>query len=50
MRRAHYNKLKTPTLVACKNCGEYIMPHRVCPYCGYYKGKQIIKPLVQVAE
>jgi len=26
----------------CKNCGAKKLSHRVCPVCGYYKGKQII--------
>ena len=34
-RRAHH-ALGKPGLVACPNCGELHMPHRVCPECGYY--------------
>lgn len=26
----------------CNNCGKTKLPHRVCPHCGYYKGKQVI--------
>lgn len=26
----------------CPNCGNYILAHRVCPYCWYYKWKQVI--------
>ena len=26
----------------CKNCGAKKLSHRVCPVCGYYKGKQVI--------
>lgn len=26
----------------CQNCGAAKLSHRVCPVCGYYKGKQII--------
>ncbi len=26
----------------CKNCGAKKLSHRVCPVCGYYKGKQIL--------
>jgi large subunit ribosomal protein L32 len=29
-------------LVACANCGEMTVPHRVCPSCGYYKGKSVV--------
>ena len=24
--------------------GSYILPHRVCPQCGYYKGVQVVNP------
>jgi large subunit ribosomal protein L32 len=40
-RRTHY-KLETPTLAVCSNCGATVMYHRVCPECGYYRGRQII--------
>lgn len=26
----------------CANCGAKKLSHRVCPVCGYYKGKQVI--------
>ena len=32
-RRTHY-KLAAPTLVKCSHCGEYKLPHHVCPNCG----------------
>lgn len=35
-------RLALPRSVACKNCGSAILSHRVCPRCGYYKGKQIL--------
>jgi large subunit ribosomal protein L32 len=43
-RRAQsfFARLKVPSLAECPNCGERILPHRVCPYCGHYKGKEII--------
>jgi len=37
-------RLKTPTLTACSNCGNRVQLHRICPKCGFYRGKQIIKP------
>jgi large subunit ribosomal protein L32 len=40
-RRSHH-ALKKANLIKCPNCGRKILPHRVCPYCGYYKGKQVI--------
>ena len=41
-RRAH-DFLVAPNLSVCTNCAAPVMPHRVCPNCGYYKGRQIIE-------
>jgi len=41
MRRAQY-KITLPNLTPCPNCGELKMPHRVCPACGYYNGRQVV--------
>ncbi len=40
-RRTHW-KLKVPSLAVCPNCQKQIISHRVCPFCGYYKGQQIV--------
>ena len=40
-RRSSYKKA-APTLVKCTNCGEMITPHRACPECGFYKGKEVV--------
>jgi large subunit ribosomal protein L32 len=40
-RRAH-DALVQPALSECPNCREMKAPHRVCPHCGHYKGKQTI--------
>jgi large subunit ribosomal protein L32 len=42
-RRSSVWKLDMPELVKCSQCGELKRPHRVCPECGYYNGKQFIK-------
>jgi large subunit ribosomal protein L32 len=41
-RRTH-DKAVAPTLSTCQNCGSAIQYHRVCPECGYYKGKPAVK-------
>jgi large subunit ribosomal protein L32 len=41
-RKAANMKLAMPALSTCGTCGNMITPHRVCPKCGYYKGKQVI--------
>jgi large subunit ribosomal protein L32 len=44
-RRQSINmRLSSPALVECSNCGNQVMRHRVCPKCGFYRGKQIIVP------
>ncbi len=40
-RRSQKN-LTAPNLVPCDNCGEKKLPHRVCPSCGYYNGREVI--------
>lgn len=40
-RRAH-DALTAKNLVQCSNCGEMRLPHRVCPNCGHYKGREVI--------
>jgi large subunit ribosomal protein L32 len=41
-RRTH-DKAEVPTLAACSNCGATVLYHRVCPECGYYRGRLIIE-------
>ena len=36
-------KKKEKTIATCKHCNEPVMPHRACPNCGYYDGKEVIK-------
>ena len=42
-RKAMNMKLAAPNLVECGTCGNKVLPHRVCPKCGYYKGEQILE-------
>ncbi|MBF0284118.1 MAG: 50S ribosomal protein L32 [Magnetococcales bacterium] len=39
-RRAH-NALETKSLSSCSNCQSPRMPHRVCPKCGWYDGREV---------
>ena len=41
-RRANHDKVRAPAIVECPNCGEIMVPHRVCAACGHYKGEQFI--------
>lgn len=42
MRRSH-DRVKVPNIVTCPHCHEPILPHHVCPECGTYRGRTIIK-------
>jgi len=37
-------KLTAPTIITCSNCGNPVLPHHVCPKCGFYRGRQIQSP------
>ena len=41
MRKAHL-KQPVPAVSVCPKCGEPHQPHRVCPACGTYKGRQVL--------
>jgi len=41
-RRAHW-KISPPALTACPQCHQLKMPHRVCPHCGFYKGRKVLE-------
>ncbi len=41
-RRAH-DHLRAASLAECPNCHEPKLPHRACPHCGQYKGREVIE-------
>ncbi|MCS7241750.1 MAG: 50S ribosomal protein L32 [Candidatus Caldatribacterium sp.] len=41
-RRTHW-VIHPPHLVSCPHCHTPKLPHHVCPECGYYKGRQVLK-------
>jgi large subunit ribosomal protein L32 len=41
-RRAH-DALSLPAFSVCPNCGTPKLPHRACPECGFYRGRQVIE-------
>jgi len=41
-RRSH-DFITAPQLTTCSHCGTAILTHRICPECGYYRGKQAIE-------
>jgi large subunit ribosomal protein L32 len=43
MRRAQHDKRTPPALSPCSNCEELTLAHRVCPACGFYRGRQVVE-------
>ena len=41
-RRSHL-ALTPPNTTECPQCHSQMMPHRVCPTCGHYAGREIIE-------
>ncbi len=41
-RRSH-DAIGTPARSTCPHCREPKAPHRVCPNCGTYRGREIIR-------
>ena len=44
-RRRSQHHLKKIGLIPCPHCQRQIFPHRVCPFCGYYKGQLVLSSL-----
>ena len=42
-RKSINMRLQLPTLSKCTHCHEPKLPHRVCPNCNYYDGKEIVE-------
>lgn len=41
-RRNNLWKMSAPELERCANCNELKRRNRLCPACGYYKGRQVV--------
>lgn len=48
--RSSHCALKPKILSKCSNCGNSKMPHRLCPSCGYYDGKEIVSQKVETEK
>ena len=41
-RVTHY-KISVPLLVECTQCRKLKPAHMVCPFCGYYASREVVK-------
>lgn len=39
-KRSH--RVMVSTTAPCPQCGSARLPHRLCPACGYYRGRQVM--------
>lgn len=42
--------LKVPKLIKCSKCGKPVLPHTICGYCGFYKGKEYINVMAKLEK
>lgn len=47
-RRSANSKLYSSSLSICTQCKKPKLPHRACPFCGYYNGKPVV--IIEVKE
>lgn len=46
-RRRSHLALKPKSLTTCPHCKRMIVPHAMCKFCGFYKGKEVINVLAR---
>jgi large subunit ribosomal protein L32 len=49
-KRRSQHKIEPPRLSICPNCHSPRLPHRVCPVCGAYGGREVITPTAGPGE
>lgn len=49
-RRRSHLALKAQVFGICQKCGQSVLPHRVCPNCGVYQGKEVIDVLKKLTK
>jgi large subunit ribosomal protein L32 len=41
-KRRSTHTITPPGIHACPHCHEPKLPHRVCPSCGHYRGREVV--------
>ena len=47
-KRTAWSRLTAAGTMECPQCHEPKLPHRVCPSCGYYKGREVVAKKVGI--
>ena len=47
LRRRSHLALSGSVLSKCSHCSKMIMPHQVCKFCGFYKGREVLDVLAK---
>jgi large subunit ribosomal protein L32 len=48
--KQYKDRLSKKQLSTCPQCKKSIRPHRACPFCGYYSGREIFSPQAKKAK
>jgi len=41
-KRRSQHKINSPSVNSCPQCRQPRRPHRVCPHCGFYGGREVV--------
>ena len=41
-KRRNHQRLAVPSLSTCPQCGAALLPHRICPSCGFYREREVV--------
>ncbi|MDE0206523.1 MAG: 50S ribosomal protein L32 [Candidatus Tectomicrobia bacterium] len=41
-KRRNHQRLAVPSLSTCPQCGAAMLPHRICPSCGFYREREVV--------
>jgi large subunit ribosomal protein L32 len=42
-RRANHDRMDTPAISGCRQCGAPVPQHHACLECGTYRGRQVLE-------
>lgn len=49
-RRRSHLALKSISINVCPECSNPVLPHKMCPNCGSYKGRTVLKTKLKVKK